>query len=167
MHLKSSNSWIGKTHCSHQLFHKSQLSLLLSECVPGIAKPWWSFKNPVLYLTSNSGQQLSFKLMSALDINPPHVSKILLRLGETLSLVSHHSAQLSHTIVFNLDALLSLRFFRASTCTLTISSLGTVRPQPRAQGTGFFGLCSHSLRCIARMSSLTTTSQPNSSLSHL
>ena len=46
-------------------------------------------------------------------MNPPHVSKILLRLGETLSLVSHHSAQLSHTIVFNLDALLSL-FYRVS-----------------------------------------------------
>ena len=50
---------------------------------------------------------------------------------------------------------------------LTISSLGTVRPQPWEQGTGFLGLCSHSLRWWESVSSLTTTEQPYSSLSHL
>ena len=50
---------------------------------------------------------------------------------------------------------------------LTISSLGTVRPHPWEHGTGFFGLCSHSLRWWERLSSLTTTEQPYSSLSHL
>ena len=51
--------------------------------------------------------------------------------------------------------------------TLTISSLGTVRPHPWEHGTGFLGLCSHSLRWWERLSSLTTTEQPYSSLSHL
>ena len=50
---------------------------------------------------------------------------------------------------------------------LTISSLGTVRPQPWEHGTGFLGLCSHSLRWWESVSSLTTTEQPYSSLSHL
>ena len=49
----------------------------------------------------------------------------------------------------------------------TISSLGTVRPHPWEHGTGFLGLCSHSLRCMERVSSLTTTEHPYSSLSHL
>merc|ERR1719158_2383823 len=49
----------------------------------------------------------------------------------------------------------------------TISSLGTVSPHPWLQGTGFLGLCSHSFKCSARISSFTTTEHPYSSLSHL
>ena len=56
---------------------------------------------------------------------------------------------------------------RGCVTTRTISSLGTVRPHPWEHGTGFLGLCSHSLRWWERLSSLTTTEQPYSSLSHL
>ena len=58
-------------------------------------------------------------------------------------------------------------YMRGCVTTHTISSLGTVRPHPWEHGTGFLGLCSHSLRWWERLSSLTTTEQPYSSLSHL
>lgn len=58
-------------------------------------------------------------------------------------------------------------FYDNANAVYTISSLGTVRPHPWEHGTGFLGLCSHSLRWMERVSSLTTTEHPYSSLSHL
>lgn len=45
------------------------------------------------------------------------------------------------------------------------SSLGMMRPQPCSQGNGLLGLCSHSSRWAARVSSLRTRVQPYWALS--
>ena len=47
------------------------------------------------------------------------------------------------------------------------SSLGTVRPQPFVQETGFFGLKSHSFKWPDIRSSLITAVHPKTSFSHL
>lgn len=48
---------------------------------------------------------------------------------------------------------------RISPATLN-SSLGIIDPQPRSQGSGFFGLCSHSSRWLFSVSSLRICVQP-------
>lgn len=45
--------------------------------------------------------------------------------------------------------------------------MGTTKPQPCSQGTGLFGLKSHSSKWVFKQSSLTTDTQPCGLLSHV
>jgi hypothetical protein len=74
----------------------------------------------------------------------------------------------SMTGLENSDLLIEVTAWTGLTEILTfISSFGTTKPQPSSQCTGFLGLCSHSCRCAANISSFITAAQPYPTLSHV